>query len=267
VVVTAAQSLATRFNPEVGCIRSWSWGSWQFPVIIDNMMNLEILFWASKNGGQAEWYDMAESHAAVTMENHVRPDGSTWHVVDYNPDTGEVIEKSTWQGYQADSTWARGQAWALYGFTMAFRETDNPEFLDTARRTADYFIDNVPEDHVPYWDFQAPGIPDADRDTSAAAIAASGLLELSTLTDDEGEGTKYYNAALDILTSLCTTDAEGGYLAEDAGGFPVSPGILMRGCQVHPDSVAGADQCDESLIWGDYYFIEALMRFRSTPSP
>jgi unsaturated chondroitin disaccharide hydrolase len=267
VVLEAAQSLATRFNAAVGCTRSWSWGSWSFPVIIDNMMNLEILFWASANGGPAELYDMAASHAAVTMDSHVRSDGSTWHVVEFDPDSGDVVERTTWQGYAPESTWARGQAWALYGFTMTFRETGDTVFLDTARRTADFFIDHLPEDHVPYWDFDAPGIPDTERDSSAAAIAASGLCELSTLTDDETEQSRYYEAALDILASLCTPVASGGYLAEDDRGYPVSPGILVQGCQVHPDSAAGADQCDESLIFGDYYFIEALMRYRAMEAP
>jgi unsaturated chondroitin disaccharide hydrolase len=260
VVITAAGSLATRFNPTVGALRSWSWGSWRFPVIIDNMMNLEILFWASKNGGDAAWYDMAVSHALTTMENHVRGDGSVFHLVDFDPATGEVVERSTWQGYADDSTWARGQAWAVYGFTMTCRETGDPVFLETAQRAADFFIGNLPADFVPYWDFDAPGIPDASRDSSAAAIAASGLLELSTLSTDPADRTRYADAARSMLTSLCTADAGGGYLAEDAGGDSISPGLLMRGCQTHPDSVSGANQCDESLIFGDYYFLEALMR-------
>ena len=260
VVITAAGSLATRFNPTVGALRSWSWGTWRFPVIIDNMMNLEILFWASKNGGDAALYDMAVSHALTTIENHVREDGSIFHLVDFDPATGEVVLRSTWQGYADDSTWARGQAWAVYGFTMTYRETGDPVFLETAQRVADFFIDNLPADAVPYWDFDAPGIPDASRDSSAAAIAASGLLELGTLAADPADRARYADAARSTIVSLCTPDAGGGYLAEDAGGDSISPGLLMRGCQVHPDSVAGGDQCDESLIFGDYYFLEALMR-------
>jgi unsaturated chondroitin disaccharide hydrolase len=200
------------------------------------------------------------SHADTTIENHVREDGSIFHLVDFDPATGDVVLRSTWQGYADDSTWARGQAWAVYGFTMTYRETGDPVFLETAQRVADFFIDNLPADFVPYWDFDAPGIPDASRDSSAAAIAASGLLELSTLAADPADQMRYADAARSMLASLCTPDAGGGYLAEDAAGTSISPGLLMRGCQVHPDSVAGGDQCDESLIFGDYYFLEALMR-------
>ena len=267
VVITTAGSLATRFNPTVGALRSWSWGSWRFPVIIDNMMNLEILFWASKNGGDAAWYDMAVSHALTTMENHVRGDGSIYHLVDFDPATGEVVLRSTWQGYADDSTWARGQAWAVHGFTMTYRETEDAVFLEAARRVADFFIDTLPPDAVPYWDFDAPGIPDALRDSSAAAIAASGLLELSTLATDPADRARYADAARSTLASLCTPDAGGGYLAEDATGTSISPGLLMRGCQTHPDSVSGSNQCDESLIFGDYYFLEALMRAASAETP
>jgi hypothetical protein len=123
VVLQAARSLATRFNPTVGCIKSWDWGQWKdrFPVIIDNMMNLELLLWASKNGGESAWYDMAVSHALQTMKNHVRADGSTYHVVEYDSSTGEVIERVTHQGYADASTWARGQSWGIYGFTMVYR--------------------------------------------------------------------------------------------------------------------------------------------------
>jgi hypothetical protein len=183
VILQAARTLATRFNPTVGCIRSWDRN--RFPVIIDNMMNLELLFWASKNGGDSAWYDMAVSHALQTMKNHVREDGSTYHLVDYDPDTGAIINKFTVQGYDKESTWARGQAWGMYGFTMAYRETGDVRFLNTAQLIADYFIDNLPEDRVPYWDFEAPNIPHEEKDSSAAAIAASGLLELSTLVMDE----------------------------------------------------------------------------------
>ena len=188
VVLTAAGSLATRYNAKVGCIRSWDGGSSDFKVIIDNMMNLEILFWASKHGGSSTWYDMAVSHALRTMTEHVRADGSTYQVVNYDPKTGAVKAKSTNQGAGTESTWSRGQAWAIHGFTMAYRETGDQRFLDTARRTADYFIQHSPADRVPYWDFEAPGIPNEPRDSSAGAVAAAGLLELGRLESDPGRG-------------------------------------------------------------------------------
>ena len=155
-----------------------------FKVIIDNMMNLELLFWASRNGGDPEWYDMAVSHALRTAKEHVRSDGSTYQIVDFAPSTGAVQSRCNHQGYSCESTWSRGQAWALYGFTMTYRYTRDVRFLNTARATADYFIANLPGDDVPYWDFEAPGIPSEPRDSSAAAIAASGLLELSQLDTD-----------------------------------------------------------------------------------
>lgn len=263
VVLEAAASLATRFDEDVGCIRSWDWGAWQFPVIIDNMMNIELLFWASKNGGQAAWYDMAVSHAMTTLEHHVRADGSTFHVVDYDAETGDVLAKSTWQGFTTDSTWARGQAWAIYGFVMSFRETGDTVFLDAAVDTANFYLERLPKDHVPFWDFDAPGIPDTERDTSAAAIVASALFELGALHPDPATAKRFERAAKKILRSLCMTDAKDGYLALGAGGAPLSPGLLMHGCYHHPDCFAGGSVCDESLIWGDYYFLEALVRYKA----
>lgn len=261
VLLQAAESLATRFNHTVGCLRSWDWGSWQFPVIIDNMMNLELLFWAASNGGLTQWYDMAASHAMKTLEHHLRPDGSTFHLVDFDPGTGDIISKSTWQGYSADSTWARGQAWALYGFSMVYRETEDAVFLEAARKAADFYIDHLPEDFIPYWDFDAPGIPGVERDTSAAAIAASGLFELSALEIDTSRKMRYLQFAKWILRSLCLPDSSSGYLAKDQNNDPLSPGLLMHGCYNHPDSYSHGEVPDENLIWGDYYFLEALQRF------
>jgi len=267
VVLEAAQTLSTRYNATVGCVKSSDWGTWTFPVNIDGLMSLELLFWGAANGGQTEWYDMAVSQVQVTINEHVREDGSTCRIVDFNPDTGEIIEKTTWGGYSADSTWSRGQAYAIYGFTMAHRETDDASFLDAARRVADYFIDNLPEDHVPYWDFDAPGIPDTERDSTAGSIAASALLELSARVTEASDAQRYYAAAEDILTSLCTPDGFGGYLAEDDRGFPNSPGILRQGCSSHADSVGGTGICDDSLIVGDYYFVEAIVRYHTLPAP
>ena len=249
IIRQGAQSLSTRFNSVVGCTQSWD-GRYHFPVIIDNMMNLEILFWAARNGGDPAWYDMAVSHALKTRQNHVRANGSTYHVVDYDSTTGAILFRGTHQGYSNSSTWARGQAWGLHGFTIAFRETDDTRFLDTARLLADYFINNLPADKVPYWDFNAPNIPNEPKDTSAGAIAASGLYELATLDPDPVRRTRYRDAANAILASLCSP----AYLAEGS----TSDGILLHGVGHKPNNT----EIDVSLIYGDYYFIEALMRYQ-----
>jgi unsaturated chondroitin disaccharide hydrolase len=184
------------------------------------------------------------------MLNHVRPDGGTFQVVDYDPDTGAVRGKYTSQGYSRDSTWARGQAWGIYGFTVAYRETKNPAFLDTAKKLAGYFIDHLPPDHVPYWDFDAPYIPDEPRDSSAAAIAASALLDLSTQVTDRDEGLRFFGAAIRILDTLMSP----AYLSKGTG----SPGLLRHACGNVPDG----SEVDVSLMYGDYYFLEALLRYK-----
>ncbi len=180
ILLRAADSLVRRYDPTVGCIRSWGTAS-GFRVIVDTMMNLELLFWAADHGGGGALYDMAVNHALRTRENSVRPDGSTYQVVDYDPATGNVLERGTHAGYDAESTWSRGQAWAIYGFAIAFRETGDRRFLGTARRTADFYLAHLPADGAPYWDFGAPGIPFEPKDSSAAAVAASGLLLLARL--------------------------------------------------------------------------------------
>ncbi|UCH10258.1 MAG: glycoside hydrolase family 88 protein [Fidelibacterota bacterium] len=253
VILRAAQSLATRYNSTVGCTRSWN--NRTFPVIIDNMMNLELLLWASKNGGEASWYDMAVSHALRTMEDHVRMDGSTYQIVDYNPTTGDIIQKETAQGYSVESTWARGQSWGLYGFTMAYRETGDDRFLETAQGLADYVVHNLPDDYVPYWDYQAPDLPNEEKDASAAAIAASALLELSTLATGEQDQLAYRAAAENILASLCSP----AYLAEGTN----SHGILLHGVGNHNKDT----EVDVSLIYANYYFIEALLRYSGVIQP
>ncbi|HJY83612.1 MAG TPA: discoidin domain-containing protein [Candidatus Binatia bacterium] len=249
VILSAAHALATRFSPTVGCLKSWESDVSDFKVIIDNMMNLELLFWAATHGGDHTWYDMAVSHALKTIENHVRADGSTYHLVNYNPTTGAVQSRGTVQGFADESTWSRGQAWALYGFTLTYRETGDTRFLQAARMTADYFISHLPSDSVPYWDFQAPGIPHEPRDSSAAAIAASGLLELSELERDAGRQHTYLNSARNILTALASSE----YLAEGT----TNHAILLHGT---PNKPGG--RFDLGLIYGDYYFLEALLRYR-----
>jgi len=250
VILQTARTLRSRFNPTVGCIRSWDNKKWNYPVIIDNMMNLELLFWASRSGGTQDMYDIAVRHAETTMRNQFRPDGSTYHVLDYDTVNGGVISRTTHQGFTDGSCWARGQAWAIYGFTMTYRFTRDPRFLETARRAADYFIDHLPPDHVPYWDFDAPNIPHEPRDASAGAIAASALLELSTLVDNASVRECYFRMGLSLLEVLSAQP----YLTAD----PSSAGILRHSVGNKPNE----SEVDVSLIYGDYYFIESLLRYR-----
>jgi hypothetical protein len=267
VVLTAARSLAKRYSTIVHSIRSS--GSIDdmnnFQVIIDNMMNLEILFWGARNGGDPVWYTMALNHALTTLANHVRADGSTYQVVNYDPETGLVKSKSTNQGYNTESTWSRGQAWAIYGFTVAYRETkDDPQkadaakaFLNTARQTAEYFITHLPADKVPYWDFELPSTTGQPRDSSAAAIAASGLLELSRIETDSANKLRYLDSAKAILTALSSST----YLAEGTS----YRSILLHGTRNNRSS--STDSHDTGLIYGDYYFLEALLRATTQPMP
>ena len=250
IVLQAARSAVKRYDPRVGCIKSWDNPKWEYPVIIDNMMNLELLFWAVQNGEDSSLYRIAVSHAERTMNNHFRPDGSTYHVISYDSTNGRVIGGYTHQGYSDSSVWARGQAWAIYGFTMAYRFTRDERFLNTAQRAAAYFIDNLPADHVPYWDFKAPGIPNEPRDASAAAIAASGLLELSSYTADSSKSRWLFAEAEAILQSL----ASSAYS---------SAGTLSRGITLHSvTSKPGNLEVDVTLIYADYYFLEALLKYR-----
>ncbi|GLJ16761.1 hypothetical protein SUGI_0288570 [Cryptomeria japonica] len=248
-LTNAAITLSARFNPIVGCTRSWenkgAASADRFEVIIDNMMNLELLFWVANYTANATLYNMAVSHAARTSSEHVRPDGSTWQVVAFNSTDGAVIEKYTVQGYGNDSTWARGQAWAVYGFTMAYRYTQNEKFLQTAQKTADFILGNLsPEDMVPYWDFDAPFKEGYQpRDTSAAAIAASGLLELG-----EYLGERYRDAGVKLLEELTK------YRADGKGEYRI-PAILLNGTSHY-----SRHHFDRALIFGDYYFLEALLR-------
>jgi unsaturated chondroitin disaccharide hydrolase len=251
ILITGAYSLASRYNDKVGCIRSWDHGEWQFPVIIDNMMNLEYLFWAARETGDSMFYKMSVSHADNTVINHFRDDYSTYHLVDYDPETGSVINKKTVQGAFDESSWARGQAWGLYGFTIAYRETGNQNYLKYAVGLADFILThpNLPDDMVPYWDFEAPEIPDAKRDASAAAIICSALLELQKYVDEETAG-NYVKAAEQIIRSLSSP------------AYRAKPGennyfILMHSV----GSIPHGSEIDVPLTYADYYFIEALLRF------
>mgnify|MGYP000616873592 CR=1 FL=1 len=251
VLLESARSLASRFNPTTGCIRSWdNWGPhfpWQYPVIIDNMMNLDLLFNVAKATGDNKYKDIAVKHAMTTMNNHFRPDYTCWHVVSYNND-GTVERKQTHQGKNDDSSWARGQAWAVYGYTACYRETNDTTFLNFAVKVADMIMDRVKtDDAIPYWDYDAPVTEETPRDASAAAVTASALIELSTMVPD---GQKYLDYAEKILKSL-SSDA---YLAKvgDNQGF-----ILLHSV----GSLPNGSEIDTPLNYADYYYLEALKRF------
>jgi len=252
--VEAAYHLATRFNPRIGALRSWDWGEFKFPVIIDNMMNLELLYWAANMNGDSTLTLIANTHAKTTIRDHIRDDGSTFHVVDYNPETGKVFWKGTHQGLADSSTWARGQAWGIYGFTVAFRETNEPLFLDTACRLANWFIQHLPEDGIPYWDFDAPDKAEEPKDASAAAIAASGLWELSMLIDEEALSERYRETSKKMTKTLLSEK----YSAKQAG----IPALLLHSTGSRPEN----NEVDVPLIYAEYYFIEALIRQLSKSS-
>jgi unsaturated chondroitin disaccharide hydrolase len=249
VTLEAAEHLATRFDPDVGAIRAWgAMGRYSYPVIIDGMMNLEILFWAARNGGEAYLADVARTHAMTTIRDFLRSDGTTFHLVDYDPDTGDVLRRGTVQGYSDTSTWARGQAWALYGFTIAYKETSEPLFLETACRTADAFLERLPEDLIPCWDFDAAEIPGEPKDSSAAAIAASGLWDLASLVEDPADMQRYSEASLALVARLSSDE----YSAYDLG----LPALLLHATGNRPAN----REVDVPLIYADYYYIEALIK-------
>lgn len=255
LLIDASDALLTRFSPAVGLIRSWDNKNGDpnpYRVIIDNMMNLEMLFTVSKLTGDKRYYDIAVCHADNTLKNHFRTDNSCFHIVCYDAETGRVTGQRGGQGYSAASAWSRGQSWALYGFTMCYRETGDPRYLDRAVKCAEYFINHprLPEDLVPYWDYDAPGIPDEPRDASAAAITASALLELAKYAP--GKKKSYYGTARKILTSL----ASDRYLipAGKKCGFLIDHSV---------GSKPSGSQVDVPIIYGDYYFLEALLRLKN----
>lgn len=256
VITQAAKTLVRRFDPGVGLIRSWGElddEEGPYIVIIDNMMNLALLFHATELTGDSTYYDIALAHADHTIRDHFRPDGSSYHVVEYDPDTGSVLRKRTAQGAADSSDWARGQAWGLYGFTEVYGWTGLQRYLDQAVTIADFILENptLPEDGVPYWDFEAPGIPNAYRDASAGAITASALLELSGYVDDERAAT-YREAATRMLGSLSGPP----YLAEVGENNHF---ILKHSVGSLPDD----SEVDVPLTYADYYFIEGLLRLRA----
>ncbi len=253
ILINSAKSLSTRFDPKVGCIKSWDSKNDGYLVIIDNMMNLELLFWATKTTGDSSFYKIAVTHANTTMKNHFRPDYSSYHVVDYNPETGAVQQKRTAQGYADESAWARGQAWGLYGFTVMYRETKDKKYLDQAKHIASFILQNpnLPKDKIPYWDFNAPNIPNALRDASAASVMASALLELGRYADQKDKKL-YFSTAETIIKNL----SSAAYQAKPGtnGGF-----ILGHSVGHMPNKT----EIDVPLTYADYYFVEAMTRYKS----
>ena len=248
----AAEQLAGRFSPVAGVIKSWNNPHFTYPVIIDNMMNLELLTYASRIFGVPEWKEIAITHARTTIKNHFREDNSCYHLVDYNPEDGSIIRKQTVQGYADESAWSRGQAWALYGFTMMFRETGEEDFLAQAEKVAAFLLPRLEGRPVPPWDFDAPEESIGQDDASAGAIMASAFFELSGLTRDAGLAKRYRAQALETLKALCGEK----YLATEGevGGFLLkhSTGHYPKGSEV-----------DVALTYADYYFMEALWRYKN----
>lgn len=267
ILIESANSLCTRYNDKTKAIKSWnggrSWGGirWEYPVIIDNMMNLELLFYASKVTGDNKYRDIAVTHANTTLKNHLRDDFTTYHVVNYDQNTGEVLQRQTCQGLSDNSTWSRGQAWAVYGYTVMYRETKDPVYLNAAEKTAQWFIDHLPEDMVPYWDFNI-GMdgykPDSgsyaakqdvtSRDASASAVVCSALFELADLANKP----YYRKVAVKMLESLSSQE----YFAKpgENGGF------LIKHCT---GSVPHKAEIDVALVYADYYYLEALVRYNN----
>jgi len=254
-LITSANTLLTRYVSSVGCIRSWGSIDDQHEclVIIDNMMNLELLFWATKQTGDSVYYKAAISHADKTLANHFRPDGSSYHVLAYDPKNGKVITKRTHQGFSNESSWARGQAWGLYGYTMAYRETGLKRYLDQARKIADFVIrhPNLPADKIPYWDFNAPGIPKTYRDASAAAIMASALTELADYADSSDQE-NYLSTAEQMIIRLSTKDYRSKLNTN--GNF-----LLMHGV----GHFSANSEVDVPLSYADYYYLEAMIRLHN----
>lgn len=248
VFVQAAKTLSTRFNPTVGAIRSWdhSQDKWAYPVIIDNMMNLEMLFEATRVTGDSTYYHIANTHAMTTLNNHFREDNSSYHVLDYDVLTGDVVKKNTHQGLGHESDWSRGQAWGLYGFTTVYRYTKNLKYLDQAKKIASFIFtnENLPKDKIPYWDYDAPNIPNEPRDVSAATVAASALYELAQY--DLVNANQYYSWANQVLNNLNVENYK----------CDIAPFFLKHSV----GSIPGNFELDVPIIYADYYYIEALLR-------
>ena len=250
VILNAAKSLSTRYIPEAGIIQSWNANKskdWECPVIIDNMMNLELLFEATKLSGDSSFYHIAVTHADNTIKNHYRPDYSTWHVIDYSKSDGSVRHRNTHQGYSDESAWSRGQSWGIYGYILCYRETKDQKYLEQAEKALNFIANhpNYPEDGVPYWDYDAPDIPETYRDASAGAILASALYELSTYSNKMD-----YKAWADKIVASLASPAYRAPLGEN-GDF-----LLMHSV----GSIPHGNEIDVPLNYADYYYLEALTR-------
>lgn len=252
IIIQSAKTLSTRFNKKVGSLRSWDFNKniWEFPVIIDNMMNLELLFEATKYSKDSTYHNIAVQHANTTLKNHFREDSSVYHVLVYDTIAGSVKDKVTHQGFSNESSWARGQSWAVYGYTMAYRYTKDEAYLNQAKATADFFINhkNLPEDGIPYWDFNDPSIPNAPRDVSAATVMASALIELYSITKND----VYLNYSKNILIVL---KSKAYILNPEVNG----PFILDHSTGNWPKN----DEIDESIVYADYYYLESLLRIKA----
>ncbi|WP_163400049.1 glycoside hydrolase family 88 protein [Flavobacterium fluviatile] len=251
VMLAAADTLATLYNPKAGSILSWPVKVKELGhnTIIDNMMNLELLFWAAKNGGDKKLYDIAVRHAEVTMKYIVRPDNAVYHLARFNKKTGEFIKGQTHQGFADQSMWSRGQTWGIYGFAVAYRESKNEAFLNTSIKLAEHFLNRLPEDGIPYWDFDDPKIPNSPKDASAAGVAACGLLELATLVEDEKLKEKFISAAENFVQKLASKD----YFSGDT-----NQALLLHSTGHYPKN----SEIDVPIIYADYYFMEAMLRLK-----
>lgn len=254
IVLNAADTLATLFKPKVGTILSWPRevepNNWPHNTIMDNMMNLEMLYWAARNGGDEKLYDIATKQAETTMKHQFREDGGNYHVAVYDTISGDFIKGVTHQGYADSTLWARGQAWAIYGYTMVYRETRDKEFLRFAEKVTDLYLSRLPKgEYVPFWDFDAPNIPNEPRDASAAAIVSSALLELSQIEDDKNKADEYKAAAINMLIELSSDKYQSG---DSASSFLLhSTGHWPNGSEINA-----------SINYADYYYIEALVRYK-----
>ncbi|GLZ46896.1 glucuronyl hydrolase [Actinomycetospora sp. NBRC 106375] len=253
--LAAADTIAKRFKPTVGVMRMWDDADdpGDVRVNIDAMMNMELLYWAGQNG-RPQYTEMANRHADRTLQDIVRPDGSTFQFASWNQQTGQLTRQYTEQGAADDSTWARGQAWAAYGYAMAYRYTQNPRYLETAHRTADWFMTHLPPDHVPYWDFSVPQDPSQPRDTSASAVVASALLAMNELDADPAQK----NADVDGARTLLTPLSAPPYLSRGTN----TPSVLLHGTQNVQEG-----QVDTGIQFGDYYYVEALNRWERQVGP
>jgi unsaturated chondroitin disaccharide hydrolase len=253
IFIKTSDSLAKLFNPKVGTILSWprmvKEMNWPHNTIIDNMINLEMLFEAAKEGNKKYLYDIAVKHAETTMDNHFRKDNSVYHVVVYDTLSGKKIKGVTHQGYSDGSMWARGQGWAIYGFTMVYRETKDPKFLEFAHKVTKVYLDRLPKDLIPYWDFDAPNSRTEPRDASAAALVASGLIELSTFTKDKKLAKTYVDKAEAMLIELSSKRYQSGN---------INSAFLLHSTGHYPNK----SEIDYSIIYADYYYIEALLRLK-----